>query len=216
MASLRLGRFAVTVEVDKEYERKLLLKRIFPTPFTGFKDSLALFEICRELGDPYCLSFNDNGYTSDYKPFDTEEVINRATTLLADDKIFDYYVKKYKDKLSPYHDFKGRYYTYDHKTKNLRFESVWGELKKRLDEFFDKYENDGMIVLRAIYEVYVKLDKRRHNFHMILGLAKENGLRKGWFIIKARLEMMEIVEDGGDISIPEELIPFLRNILYPD
>jgi len=58
--------------------------RVFPiarAPYAGFEHMLSLFEICRELGDPNCLIFNENGYTTDYKPFDTKEVIEMRAHL---------------------------------------------------------------------------------------------------------------------------------------
>jgi hypothetical protein len=69
--------------LGKEYERKQLIKRIFPTPYAGYEHILTLFEICRELGDPYCLSFNENGYTTDYKPFKRARLIRLLMRLEA-------------------------------------------------------------------------------------------------------------------------------------
>lgn len=142
--------------VIKKHERKLLLERVFPTPVAGLEDTLALFPICSELGDPYCLSFNENGYTDDYKPLDSQEVIDRATDLLTE-KCLPHYAEKCKDKLYA-SDSKGRYYTYDYKIKNLRIESEWEKIDGK----------GGKAVLRAIWEASANLGMRRNNHNPVL------------------------------------------------
>jgi hypothetical protein len=39
--------------MTKEKERELLLRRIFPIPYAGAKDSLPLFLILKELADTF-------------------------------------------------------------------------------------------------------------------------------------------------------------------
>jgi hypothetical protein len=200
-------------EVSKDHERKLLLERLFPTPFAPNENTLALFEICRELGDPYCLSFDEKGYTTDYKSFDSKEVISIATKLLTDDRLL-YYAEKYKNRLNEYVDFKGRYYTYDHKTKTLKLGSEWEKIEEELDECFREHGKGVGAILRAIWEINVIHDKKWNNFHMVLMLAKKYGLEKGWWMILSCLELIGVIQrHKGDIAIPEELLPLVENVL---
>ena len=203
----------MTREVSKEHERKLLLKILFPTPYAGYEHMLALFEICRELGDPYCLNFDEKGYTTDYKPFDSEEVISRVAKLLIDDHLL-YYFERYKNKLTGGRDFKGKYYTYDDKTKSLKIKSEWKKLEEMLDEFSKEYRKGGEAVLRAIWEANVKLNKKYDNYYIVKTLAEKYGLGKGWFKILSSLEIIKVVyRHKGDIWISEELLPLVENVL---
>ena len=202
----------MTREVIKEHERKLLIKRLFLTPLAGYEHTLVLFQICRELGDQYCLSFDEKGYTADYKPFDSEEVIEKAVRLLTDDRLPSY-VERYKDKLAR-SDFRGKYYTYDHKTKRLKLESEWEKIESELKGLFKEYAKGGKAVLRAIWEANVEHDKKWHNYWFIHTLAKRYGLGKGWLRILSELERIRVVRwHKGDIAIPEELIPLVENVL---
>ena len=207
-------------EVIKEHERKLLLERVFPTPVAGFEDTLALFHICRELGDPYCLSFSENGYTDDYKPFVSQEVIDRATNLLTDERL-PHYAEKYKDKLYA-SDFKGRYYTYDYKIRTLRIESEWEKIEAKVKEFFKECGKGGKAVLRAIWEANANLDMKRNNYYPVLAVAKKYGLEKGYRSILTQLRIIPRMHSpiryiksnrGVDILIPEELLPLIEKIL---
>ena len=210
----------MTREVIKEHERKLLIKRIFPAPLAGYGHTLVLFQICRKLGDQYCLSFNEKGYTADYKPFDSEKIIDRAVKLLTDDRLPSY-VERYKDKLAP-SDFRGKYYTYDHKTKSLKLESEWEKIEARLNEFFKEFGGSGKAVLHAIWEANVNLNKKYSNYYIVYALAKKYGLKKGYRsildnlrIFPRMLEPIRYIKSnrGVDIQIPEELIPLVENVL---
>ena len=125
------------------------------------------------------------------------------------------YAGKYTDKLSESRssDFKGKYYTYDHKTKKLKLDSEWRMLEEKLDEIFQEHGKGGKAVLRAIWEVNVKLDKKWDNYYMIKTLAERLGLEKGWFKILSSLEIIGLIQrHKGDIWIPEELLPLADRI----
>ena len=203
-----------SIKVDKTIEKELLLRRIFPAPYAGYESTLPLFIICRELGDSYCLKFNEKGYTKNYQRFDSEEVIKRVSKLISDEQLL-YYAKKFEAALNTYSDFKGKYYTYDHKTKQLKIGSKWKTILKTLNEFFNEYGKNGEAVLRAIFEVNVKHDKRWKNFWLIHTLAKKYGLVKGWYAILSELELIGIItRHKGDIWIPDELIPLIKHVIY--
>lgn len=201
------------MQVDKLSEKKLLLKRIFPTPYAGYEDTLALFKIGRKLGDQYCLRFDERGYTPTYERFDSEQVVERVAELISDQDLLRY-AKEFKEKLSEYSDFKGKYYSYFPKSKELKLESEWHSLKAEGDKMFHKHGNAFIAVLGACWEANVKLDKKWDNWWIIFSIAKEHGLEKGWLTILADLERIRLIErHKGDIRIPEERIPLIEAIL---
>jgi hypothetical protein len=60
----------------------------------------------------------------------------------------------------------------------------------------------------------VEHDKRWRNYYMVMTLAKEKGLGKGWFKILSDLELKGIViKQKGDIYVPEELLPLVSRFL---
>jgi len=205
---------AMAKEVSKIRERKLLLERVFPTPYAGYEDSLVLFKIGREKGDPYCLRFDERGYTPDYKRFDSKQVIERVASIMSDSDLATY-AKKYREKLSEFHEFKGKYYTYDPKTKELTFESRWDELKEAFKLFYNRHGRGIWAVLKACWEANVKYGKKWDNYHLVMYLAKDYGLRKGWFRVLTDLSdrIGLINRHKGDLYIPEELLPLVENIL---
>lgn len=59
------------------------------------------------------------------------------------------------------------------------------------------------------------MHKKWHNYWFIHALAEKHGLGKGWFKALSELEKIRVVRwHKGDISIPEELIPLVENILH--
>jgi len=107
-------------EVDRFREKTLLFKRIFPTPYAGYEDTLVLFKILRKLGDPYCLEFDERGYTPTYEKIEPDEVIRRAASQISDEDLLKY-AQEFNEKLPEYVEFFGRYYTYI--PKELKLES---------------------------------------------------------------------------------------------
>jgi hypothetical protein len=201
------------IEVDKLEEKILLLKKIFPTPYAGFEDTLVLFKIMRKLGDPYCLGFDERGYTPTYEKFEPDEVIKRAASQISDEDLLKY-AKEFKEKLSEYAEFLGKYYTYIPQTKELTLESKWHELETEAEKLFAKHGGSFVAVLEACWEANVKLGKRWDNWWIIYSIAKERGLDKGWLVILADLERAKLIErHKGDVWIPEERIPLIENIL---
>jgi hypothetical protein len=198
-------------EVDKFREKTLLLKRIFPTPYAGYEDTLVLFKILRKLGDPYCLKFDEKGYTPTYEKIELDELIRRAVNQISDEDLLKY-TQEFNEKLPEYVEFFGRYYTYT--PKELKLESKWHELENEAEKLFLKHGNSFVAVLGACWEVNVKLGKRWDNYWMIFSIAKERGLGKGWLVLLADLERAKLIErHKGDIWIPEERTPLVENIL---
>ena len=200
-------------ESERVKERLFLLKRIFPTPYAGYEDSLVLFKIGKELNDSYCRQFNDRGYTPDYKSFDSNTVIQQVSEKLSDDLLLRY-AKVYRNKLSESHYFLGRYYTYDPRTKELILGSKWSELRKELEKFYGKHGKTLGAVLKACYEISIEEDKKWKNWFFIQNRLKELGAGKGWRSALTDLERVRIIKKHkGDIEIPEELAPFVKGVL---
>lgn len=198
---------------NKESERELLLKRIFSIPYASVENPPILLRICKELGDEYCLKFEDTGFTKNYEKCDPEQVIIRAARLLTDDNLLTC-CEKYKKYLNKYNDFKGKYYTYSCQTQNLKIESDWPKLEKKLRDLILDYPGGAKAVLEAIWEVNIDHDKKWDNWWAIHTVAKEKGLGQGWIKIIEKLDLMCVIDKRkGDISIPEELIEFWRRFL---
>lgn len=194
---------------DKENERRLLLKRIF-TPYASTEN--LLFRICKESGDEYCLKFEDTGLTKNYEKCDDEQVVMRTAKLLTDDNLLTY-CEKYKDHLNEYHNFKGQYYTYSYQTRTLKIESEWTNLEKKLRDMILHHHKNAKAVLEAIYEVNVDHNKY-DNYLMIQTLAKEKGLKEGWYTIISKLELIGVIRRSrGEMTIPDEMIEFWRRFL---
>lgn len=165
------------------------------------------------MGDPYCLGFDEKGYTPTYEKFEPDQVVKRVAKLISDQDLLEY-AEKFKDKLSDYADFKGKFYTYDPKTKKLKLESEWRELENKAESFLSKHGNSFTAVLEACWEANIMLGKKWDNWWMIYSIAKERGLIKSWLQIIADLERIGLIErHKGNIWIPEERILLVKTIL---
>ncbi len=193
------------MQSEKEYERRLLLRRIFPAE--------KLLEIGKQIGDPYCVQFDERGYDKNYRRFSEEEVISRLSNALSDEQILDFSMK-YKDSLSPYRDFLGNYYTYDSKQKEVKLKSSWPKLQREIERLIQKHGENARAFLKACYYVCVELDRKWDNYYHIQSKAREFGMVKGWLTMLADFELAGvIIRRKGDINIPEEIAPLLRNYL---
>jgi hypothetical protein len=193
------------MNAEKEDERHILLKKIFP--------SEKLLETGKQLGDSYCLRFDERGYDKEYKRFDEGEVINRLSKLLSDQQTLEF-SSKYRDSLSTYWDFRGNYYTYDPKKRELKLESSWPELRREMERLLEKHGENARAFLRACYRICVELDKKWKNYYHIQSKAREFGMKKGWLTMLADFELGGIVtRHKGDIEVPEERVPLLRSLI---
>ncbi len=201
--------------LTKEEERKILVKRIFPSPYAGSDSpTLALFKISKELGSQYCLQFDDRGYTKEYQPFDQDRIYEEAYRLLTDDLLLKY-SKQYTSVLSAYYDFKGKFFTYDSKTRVLTTTSKWDEIRKYIESLINTSNECVKCVLSAIVEV--SRANIYDSYWPIMMLAKEKGLGKGWWKIITKLQLGGIInDDNRHLNLQEELIPLVEEILQGD
>lgn len=193
------------MEVEKEEEGRILFKRIFPPEI--------LLEVRKEVGDSYCAQFDERGYDKDYKRFNEEEVITLLSKALSDQQILEFSLK-YRDDLSSYWDFRGNYYTYDPKKKELKLESSWPELRREIQRLIQKHGENARAFLKACCYVCVEVGKRWKNYYHIQSKAREFGMKKGWFTMLADFELAGVISrHKGNIDIPEERVPLFRDFI---
>lgn len=193
------------MRVEKEEERRILFKRIFPPE--------KLLEIGKQVGDPYCAKFDERGYDKDYRHFNEEEVITRLSKALSDQQVLEFSLK-YRDDLSSYRDFRGNYYTYEPKKKELKLESSWPELRREIERLIQKHGENARALLKACYHICVEVGKRWKNYYHIQSRAREFGMKKGWLIMLADFELAGVISrHKGDINIPEERAPLFRDFI---
>ena len=198
--------------LTREEERRILIKRIFPTPYVGSDNpSLALFKISKELGSPYCLQFDDSGYTKEYQPFDQNRIYEEAYRLLTDELLLKY-SKQHASVLSAYYDFRGKFFTYDSKTRVLTTTSKWDEIRKYIESLINNSNECVKCELSAIVEV--SRANIYDSYWPIMMLAKEKGLGKGWWKIITKLQLGGIInDDNRHLNLQEELMPLVEEIL---
>ena len=77
-----------------------------------------------------------------------------------------------------------------------------------------KHGDNLRSILEACYQIIVERDKKRDNSQMIESVAKDLGAGKGMRNALTDLQLIEVVEKNkGDINIPPELIPLVREYL---
>jgi hypothetical protein len=199
---------------------------VYPRPVAGYGSLLAVFEIGRELKDPYCLEFNELGFTKDYKPFEPERVLNAVLTLLSNnDELLASLIEKYWEKVQKYHAFRGEHYTFDPSLKEpkkaLQFVSRWPEFRKNLERVSVTFgQNNVTAYLSAVWQATMDLGKRMNNFVLVRQLFKEHGGRESFLDISSHLDSFGIIDyksgRGVDISIDEEIVPFVADVPQKD
>ncbi len=197
----------------KETEREMLLESLFYDPYPGknLKEN-PLFLICRELGSPYCLGYEENGYTKDFKGFDGKEVRKEVNRLLTDDHRLIVYAEKYANKV--YDSFFGQFYTFNKKSQKLSLASQWDEFEKKLNAFLTTYGSAAKAVLEAIYEVNFVHDLGYKNYYPVMTLSKKKGLGKGWRTMLSELQLMGLIDtDTRHIAFPIEMRPLIEKVL---
>jgi hypothetical protein len=196
---------------EKETERALLLRRIF--------DGLAVLAIGKELNDAYCRQFNESGYNSNYRYYDGKIAADSVSKALVDDGQLLAFGNKYKDKLSSYRDFFGKFYTYCAEKKELKPESSWPSLEQKLNNLFAKHSVETYAVLKAYIELRQDYDTWSACDYDRLAYRARELAGKGWKRALIALEIAGIVEKRGsgrrpgERSIPLELIPLVERVL---
>jgi len=192
---------------DKLKERYLLLKRIF--------EGLTLLAIGKDLGDDYCARFDERGYDSNYNYFNEDEVVKRLANILTDEQLLNI-SEKYKDKLSTYWSFLGRYYTYDPEKRRLLLESSWDRIREEIHSVYRSVGESVYGILKAFLELkkdWTYWSSCKYNpllFRAEELIGTSRGLKKALDGLRAK----GIVSlHKGDIEIPPELVPLIKEVI---
>ena len=192
---------------DKLTERCLLLRRIF--------EGLTLLAIGKNLGDDYCIKFDERGYDSNYNYFNEDEVAKRLATTLTDEQLLNI-SEKYRGKLSTYWSFLGRYYTYDPKKRRLLLESTWSKIREEIYSVYKAVGEPVYGILKAFLELredWTYYSSCKYNpllFRAEELIGTPRGLRKALDGLQAK-GIMRLHK--GDVEILPELTPLIKEIV---
>ncbi|MDD4984945.1 MAG: hypothetical protein PHQ43_04010 [Dehalococcoidales bacterium] len=171
------------------------------------KYSDVLLKLGKEVGEPYCLQFNDSGYDQQYNRLDLSIAIAKIADRVTDGELVAFFSK------SPArgYTFLGNFYTMRDGTLTLVTE--WPAIKDKLMKLASKYGDNLAAVLQACYIVCIEKGQPRKNYLHIEATAKELGAANFRAII-IDLELAEVlVRHKGDIKMPRELAPLVREFI---
>ncbi len=188
------------VDNDQIVERKLLLEEL---RYSGI-----ILTLGKEIGEPYCLQFNDNGYDQQYARFDNTIAIPKIAEKVTDEQLVSFFSKN----PAKGYTFKGKFYTM--RDGVLAMETDWPLLEENLIKLAGKYPRGSVIaVLLACYEVCVKMGKQSNNYLYIQSIAQDLGVVNFGKVLTG-LELAEvIIRHKGDIMIPPERVPLVEAVL---
>ena len=182
---------------DRIAERKLLLEEL--------RYSNVVLRLGKEIGEPYCLQFNDDGYGQQYSRFENTVAIPKVAEKATDDQLVSFFsrnpVKGYT--------FKGKFYTL--MDGALVLETDWPSIRESLLILAQKHQpGSAAAVLEACYKVCVKMGKQWNNYLYVQAVAKDLGAANFRDVLTG-LELAEVViKHKGDIMIPPERIPLVE------
>ena len=184
---------------DRITERQLLLEEL--------RYSNVILELGKEIGEPYCSQFNDEGYGQQYTRFENATAIPKVAEKATDEQLVSFFSKN----PAKGYTFKGQFYTLRDGT--LVLDTDWPAIKESLWKLEGKYPGSAITALGACYEVCEQKGKRRNNYLYIQAVAKDYG-SKNFRDVLTGLELAEIiVRHKGDIRIPPERVPLAEAVL---
>jgi hypothetical protein len=195
---------------EKTAERRILFRKVF--------QPLILLKIGREIGDAYCLQFNENGYDKNYNYYKEDDVISRLAERLSDDQLVEA-VRRNPEAVYGYWRFVGKHYTFDNSKKELAVGSAWPEFLPRLEEVFRKHGQAAWAVLKAYLEL-----REDHSawsscdYNRLQYMAGELA-GAGWRKALIALEIAQVVDKRGsgrrpgERSIALEMIPLVESVV---
>lgn len=148
-----------------------------------------------------------------YDGFNSKKVWSEALRFMNDESL-DKYVEKYSDKLQIYRSFYGHFYTFDRKNRKLYHESRWSKIEEKLLLYLNKYKSNGQAVLEATYEVDTVQSTSYEHYYMVMTMAKNKDLGKGWRTLLSELQLMDLIDDDTrHILITEEVLSLVEKVL---
>jgi Holliday junction DNA helicase RuvB len=181
-------------------ERQLLLEEL--------KYSNIMLKLGKEIREPYCLQFNDDGYDQQYNRFDNSTAIPKIAEKVTDEELVSFFSRNPAKGYS----FKGKFYTL--RDGSLVLGTEWPSIEENLLGLVGKHQHGSVAaVLGACYRVCVKMGKQWNNYLHIQTVAKDLGAANFRDVLTG-LELAEIViRNKGDIRIPLERIPLVEAFL---
>ncbi len=171
------------------------------------KYSDLLLKLGKEIGEPYCIQFNDSGYDQQYNRLDLNTAITRITEKITDDELVSFFSKN----PARGYTFLGDFYTMRDGT--LSQSTEWPTINERLAKLAAKHGDNLAAVLQACYTVCIEKEKQWKNYLHIEATAKELGAAN-FRTILTDLELAEVlVRHKGDIKMPLELAPLVKTFL---
>lgn len=184
---------------DKIGERKILLDEL--------QYSDVPLKLGKEIKEPYCLQFNDNGYDQQYNRIGLGTVITKVADKVTDDELISFFSR------SPAKGYTFLGYFYTMRDGILMLGTEWPAIKERLIKLATKHGDNLAPVLQACYTVCIEKGKQWKNYLHIEATAKELGAAS-FRTILTDLELAEVlVRHKGDIKMPLELAPLVQNFL---
>jgi len=189
------------MEKEVKVERELLLQEL--------KYSGIVLKLGEEIGDSYCLQFNDDGYDQHYSRFDNATAIPGIAEKVTDEQLVSFFSKN----PVPGYTFKGRFYTL--RDGALVLETEWPSIRDGLLRLAQKHPPGSVAaVLRACYKVCVEMGREMNNYLHVQTVARDSGAANFGHLLTS-LELAEtIIRNKGDIRIPPERIPLVEMVLH--
>lgn len=180
-------------------ERRLLLEAL--------KYSGVPLKLGKAIGEPYCSQFNDDGYDAKYNRFDAAAAIPKIAEKVTDDQLVSFLSNGTADSCV----FRGRFYTL--RDGRLTLETEWPSIKQELVGLLSKHGESVLAVLEACLKVITEMGRRWKNYLHIEAVAKDLGASN----FRTALTDLElagvIIRHKGDIEIPSELRPLVREFM---
>jgi len=200
----------VDTNAEKTAERRILFRKVF--------QPLILLKIGREIGDTYCLQFNENGYDKNYNYYKEDDIISRLAEGLSDDQLVEA-VRTNPEAAYSYSRFVGKYYTFDNAKRELTVGSAWPEILSRLEEVFRKHGRAAWAVLKAYLELREDRSAWSSCDYNRLQYAAAELAGAGWRKALIALEIARVIDKRGsgrrpgERSIALEMIPLVENVV---
>jgi len=161
--------------------------------FNELKYSDLLLKLGKEIGEPYCIQFNDSGYDPQYNRLDLNTAITRIAEKVTDDELVSFF----SENPARSYTFLGHFYTM--RDGILSLDTEWPALNERLVKLTAKHGDNLAAVLQACYTVCIEKEKQWKNYLHIEATAKELGAAS-FRTILTDLELAEVlVRHKGDI-----------------
>lgn len=171
-----------------------------------------LLRLGKEIGEPYCLQFDERGYDQNCRSFQEDEAIPKIAERVTDAQLVSFFAQPEIRARACKLVFRGKYYTL--KAGQLSLQTEWVSIRAGLSALTHKHGGNLQAVLGACYKICVERAEQCDNYLKVQLLAKSLGANKGWRNALTDLELEGIVaRNKGDISVPLELAPLIREFL---